>query len=354
MSVTSSRPKLGDPPPAVHTHACTQCGGPVEDFDRFCPSCGHEQASEAAVVAEPALVSLRCENCGAEVRLEPSQRSYTCPFCASNYVVEMTAARTDRQPPEFVIGFALTPIQAMEKFRAWLGNGWFRPGDLSVAAVADKMKGVYLPFWSFTMLARSTWTATIGEYWYRTETYTTEENGKTVTKTRTVQETEWWPLAGRHHRYYSGYLVTGSRGLAQREADRIQPFHLAGLHRYAPSYLAGWLCEEYCIERDAALEVCQNEFYARVERDVGAMLPGDTYRSLTVNTAFDDVNSDLVLLPIYLLSYRYRDKLYRFMVNGQTGKAAGDKPLSWRKILALVGGVLVAIVLLLVLARVLG
>jgi len=55
----------------------------------------------------------------------------------------------------------------------------------------------------------------------------------------------------------------------------------------------------------------------------------------------------LILLPVYLLSYRYRKKLYRFMLNGQTGKAAGDKPLSWLKI-ASTG--LVAIVALLVLA----
>jgi hypothetical protein len=51
-----------------------------------------------------------------------------------------------------------------------------------------------------------------------------------------------------------------------------------------------------------------------------------------VNTRFDDVNSDLILLPVYLLSYRYRDKLFRFLVNGQTGQVAGDKPVSWPRI----------------------
>jgi len=37
-------------------------------------------------------------------------------------------------------------------------------------------------------------------------------------------------------------------------------------------------------------------------------------------------------MPIYILSYRYRDKVYRFLINGQTGKAAGDKPLSGTRI----------------------
>jgi hypothetical protein len=130
--------------------------------------------------------------------------------------------------------------------------------------------------------------------------------------------------------------------LGQHDADRIKPFHLAALKRYEPHYLAGWLNEEYSIERDEGLGVCQQEFYRREQQNVAALLPGDTHRGLQVNTRFSDINSDLILLPLYLLSYRYRDKLYRFMVNGQTGKVAGDKPLSWRKIaLAVLVGVVV-------------
>jgi len=334
--LTHSEPTLADAAPAGQTAACEYCGAPVEREDRFCPACGGEQAAAADVHEPPPLQKhIRCENCGAKVAVDPDQRSYVCAFCDSKYVVEFTSDQTGRQPPEFVIGFAVTPQKAMEIFRRWLvGNSWFRPGDLKLAQVAGKLKGIYLPFWSFSMLARSRWSARIGEYWYRTETYTTTRNGKTVTRTRRVRETEWWPLGGRHHRYYSGYLVSGSRGLSQRDADRVKPFHLAALKRYEPYYLAGWLSEEYSIERDAALETCKQEFLRQEEQNVAALLPGDTHRDLRVETGFDDVNSDLVLLPIYLLSYRYGDKLYRFLINGQTGKSAGDKPLSWKKVAA--------------------
>jgi hypothetical protein len=66
-------------------------------------------------------------------------------------------------------------------------------------------------------------------------------------------------------------------------------------------------------------------------------MPGDTHRQLDVRTDFRDINSDLVLLPVYLLSYRYGDKLYRFLLNGQTGHVAGDKPLSGKRIGAAIG-----------------
>lgn len=274
-----------------------------------------------------------------------------CPFCDSAYVVEYAPDETGRQPPEFVIGFAITPEQAQQKFHAWLrDNAWFRPGDLAKSAIADKMKGVYLPFWSFAMLAESRWRATIGEHWYRTETYVTSDSkGNTVTRTRQVQETEWWPLAGRHHRYYSGYLVSGSRGLPQHDAERIKPFQLPALKRYEPFYLAGWLSEEYSIAREQALEVCQRHFLDQERRNIAEFLPGDTHRGLEVSTHFSQTSSDLCLLPVYILSYRYRDKLYRFLVNGQTGRYAGDKPVSWQRIWMAIGaGVAILLILLLV------
>ncbi len=339
-----------DPPP--QGSSCPSCGAPYEPMDQFCTACG--QAVES-VAAAPAIVEaevieqkhFRCKNCGSEVAMDIDTRSYTCAFCDSTYVVEFSANETPRQPPEFVIGFGVTREMAEEKFHKWFAtNSWFRPGDLQSATIERKLRGIYMPFWAFSMLAKSRWSASIGEFWYRTETYTTRENGKTVTKTRRVRETEWWQLSGRHHKYYSGYLVSGSRGLSQAEADRIKPFHLPALKRYKPFFLAGWLSEEYSVARNAALEQCKQFFYQHERQNVAAFLPGDTHRQLQVSTRFSNVNSDLILLPVYLLAYRYQDKLYRFMVNGQTGKVVGEKPLSWKRIGVAIGiavGVIAAI-----------
>ena len=340
---------------APHGLPCEACGAPVESSDRFCTACGcpvsrpsetaTDQTTGAGAPDELSQKFFRCKNCGSEVATDPDQRSYVCPFCDSTYVVEFTRELSGRQPPEYVIGFAITPDEAQNKFRQWIKeNSWFRPGNLRLARIEEKLKGVYLPFWSFSMLADSRWSSRIGEYWYRTETYwTTDSKGKRVQRTRRVRETEWWPLAGNHHQYYSGFLVSGSRGLTQADAERIKPFNLPALNRYEPLYLAGWLSEEYSVPRDEALEVCQQTFYDRERANVAAFMPGDTYGDLQISTEFDHINSDLCLLPAYILSYRFGDKLYRFMVNGQTGKMAGDKPVSGRRI-ALVVGIVVLLV----------
>jgi hypothetical protein len=353
VSVTSATVTSGSDA-VVHPQGtpCKVCGGLVEPGDKFCHACGAVQETAPAAAPVVEQKHFRCQNCSAEITVDPGQRSFTCPFCDSTYVIELPPTESGREPPEFVIGFAVTPQAAVEKFQAWLRqNGWFRPSDLKAAQIQDKMRGVYLPFWSFSMLAESRWSSQIGEYWYRTETYTVVEDGKTVTRTRQVRETEWWNLSGLHNNYYSGYLVSGSKGLPQAVAERIKPFRLEALKRYQPYFLAGWLGEEYSIVKDAALDLCKQEFSRWEQQNVAGFLPGDTQSGTVVETEFSNINSDLILLPIYLLTYRYRDKVYRFLINGQTGKMAGDKPLSpWRIALA-IGLVILLLVIVWLLAR---
>ncbi|MEM7559708.1 MAG: zinc ribbon domain-containing protein [Planctomycetota bacterium] len=149
---------------------CSACGSPREGNSKFCTACGSPlETREAPVSAQgessetdAALPShyFECDNCGSQVATSVDQRSYVCPFCDSTYVKEISVQESGRQRPEFIIGFGITAEQAKQKYFEWLGkNSWFRPGDLAQKAVADKQKGVYLPFWHFSMHAASHWNA---------------------------------------------------------------------------------------------------------------------------------------------------------------------------------------------------
>jgi hypothetical protein len=336
---------------------CQACGAPREGSSRFCASCGAPLATPETDILvhgtsgsnESALPShiLQCKGCGAEVATSLDQRSYVCPFCDTSVVVEIPLS-AGRQRPEFVIGFAVTAEQAKEKFWQWLKqNSWYRPGDLAQQAISDKQRGVYLPFWHFSMYADSDWAAQIGQYWYRTETYTTTDaNGKKHTHTRQVRETEWFPLQGEHHRYYFGFMFPATRGINLEESRAIQPFQMSSLARYRPHYLAGWMAEEYSIDREVAAEKTMEEFRKRQHQEIAYFLPGDTHSNLQVQTQIQVNGSDLVLLPVHVLSYRYKDKLYRFLVNGQTGKIVGQKPVSGKRITALVFAIILVIALI--------
>ena len=326
--------------PSLSSVACPLCGAPNDSYAAHCTQCGgallDEQVSQGTV-ATPRILAFQCDGCGSHLSCAPSERAVRCPFCDSPYVVER--ASDDATPtPDLVVPFAIEKAAADAAFHTWLGTGWFRPGDLMRRAERDGTLGIYIPCWMFSALAHSQFSAEIGEHWYETvtETYTTTENGKQVTKTRTkqVRHTEWFRLTGRHHRFYSQEVVSGSKGLADAELVRVLPIDSKGARRYRAAYLSGWLAEEASVDREAAWPRANERFESKERANVSAFLPGDEARGLKVATELHRISGSLVLLPIWLVTYRYRDKPYRFLMNGQTGKLTGKGPLSWPRIVA--------------------
>ena len=55
-----------------------------------------------------------------------------------------------------------------------------------------------------------------------------------------------------------------------------------------------------------------------------------------MRTQYSAVTFKHALMPAWISAYRYRDKVYRFVVNAQTGETAGESPLSWWKVALLV------------------
>jgi hypothetical protein len=71
---------------------------------------------------------------------------------------------------------------------------------------------------------------------------------------------------------------------------------------------------------------------------------------LKVNAKLEGLSSATILLPVWIMAYRYQNQVYRFLVNGQTGRATGQAPVSWKKVFAAIAVVvLLAFVLFLIL-----
>ncbi|HEX2643456.1 MAG TPA: zinc ribbon domain-containing protein [Thermoanaerobaculia bacterium] len=321
---------------------CPSCGSPVPEGAPCCPSCGAAVGAvppppPAAAGSSPLTTGFQCQTCGAQVLCEPGISSYECAFCGSTYVVELPAQGQVILEPEYLIPFRLDRKQATALFDGWCHRGLFTPRDVRKAARMDRLKGVYLPFWTFSMRVDSDWEADIGEHWQQR-----------IAKDKKITRTEWHPLAGQHHRYLFHHLVSGAQGLPQEEADEVRPFDLTALRRYRPELLAGWLAEPASVPREEALAACQEHFREREGEDIATFLPGDKHRGLEWTTRFSEISDDLVLLPFWIGAYSYRGKVFRFVVNGQSGQATGTRPLSPWKI-----GVTWAVILLAILALIL-
>jgi DNA-directed RNA polymerase subunit RPC12/RpoP len=292
-----------------------------------------------------------CGNCGAELVVDDSVRTTTCPYCASPAVVERPS--THHVDPRFVVGFARNADLAKKALADWIRRQSFLcHGGIRTAKVED-FKGIYLPAYLYSAVARSTYAAEIGENYTEIETYTTMVNGKLVTRTRTVTKTEWRSLSGSYVSYLSDVVVTASRGLPNAELERIEPFDFRDLRRYAPGLIAGWIAEEASLVEDDCKRLAREEAIAEAGRRVARAMPGDSHRGLSVGTALTQEAGDLAYLPIWVMALRYApDKPpLRVLINGQTGKAGGKAPLSPIRIALLVVAILAAIVAIVFIAR---
>ncbi len=68
--------------------------------------------------------------------------------------------------------------------------------------------------------------------------------------------------------------------------------------------------------------------------------------ALRVHDRISDVRWKHVLLPLWMSSYRFKDKVYRFMINGQTGQVQGERPMSFWKIFFFVSGLIIVLLIL--------
>ena len=78
-----------------------------------------------------------------------------------------------------------------------------------------------------------------------------------------------------------------------------------------------------------------------IKNDVRHAIGGDKQRITSLRTQHSDTTFKHVLLPLWTAGFQFRDKTYRFVVNGRTGKVRGERPYSIVKIgLAAVAGLI--------------
>lgn len=277
-----------------------------------------------------------CPSCGASVSFPEGQLSDRCTFCETP-LVRAADQDDDAEPIDLVAPFRLKQGQAAGRLKQFLSGKYLAPEVVRNATDPEDLSGVLVPFWCYDATARSDYDADVGIWWYETETYTVTVNGKTETRTRQVRRTEWHHLAGSHVQTYTDHLVSGSKGLPESEANELEPFDLGHAKPFDPALLAGLIAERPSIDHEQARVTANQELAQRENRAIQAFLPGDECRNVRNSTNTDVSDVRLVLLPVWIATYRHNDKVFRLLVNGQTGEVVGTVPRSWTKIAAMVG-----------------
>lgn len=305
------------------------------DFESF--------LNQAATSSDKQEVStVKCDNCGASTTLKPNITSSSCPYCDTPLVIK-SASTCSLIKPKYVLPFKIERKPANELFIKWVGGLWFAPGDLKKYAEnsAEKLNGVYMPFWTYDTDTTTRYTGMRGDHYYVTESYT-DSQGKT--QTRSVQKTRWTPASGTVYNNFDDVLVCASHSLPEKLVHNLEPWDLASLSAYDDRYLSGFVTESYQIELKPGFDIAKNMMAPKIRSSVCSDIGGDTQQVITQSSDYDNITFKHILLPVWISAYRYNDKVYRFMINARTGEVQGERPWSTVKILlAVLGAVAIGV-----------
>lgn len=271
--------------------------------------------------------------------LPPEQIAAVCAFCESPLVDAEGAGET----VDHVVPFVVDRDRAGRRLRGYLQGRWLAPEAVRRGARPEKLHGVLVPFYVFDGIAASEFDARVGVHWWRT-VYT----GKRV---RRVRETEWFPLSGSHAATYTRQLVSGSRGLPEAEANALEPFDMGKALPFSPPLTAGWIAERPSVDHDEAQRIVAREVAERENAAIrGGFLAGDEVADVHNTTRLAIERVDLALLPVWIATYGHGGKVFRLLVNGQTGETVGKVPTSPVKVGCLVALLLAAVAAMALLA----
>ncbi|PQO43075.1 zinc ribbon domain-containing protein [Blastopirellula marina] len=293
---------------------CANCGALIDEEDLFCGNCGTEAPHREGVEADESTtstLSFDCQSCGASMSYSAQAGTLRCPFCGSEKLTKKSDHKTIA--PQWAIPFSVDRSQAETLMRSELKKGFWRPGDLSDAAIIEKITPIYVPFWVFQARVFSNWTADTSDLPFGSRG-------------------EWRPVSGQHQAQYRGLLVGASGALTPHETDAIGPFRLSEAVSPAKVDFDAYTVEDFKVSRKYARPYARSGLEELERRACDVEFVPPRSRNVKVNLRIQDMSSDPVLLPIWIMAYRYKDKVYRFLINGQTGKTYGQAPVSYAKL----------------------
>lgn len=338
-----------DSPQRVDTYNCPNCGAPTQ-FDIAisgiaCSHCGYQVKPVSKNIGKAAKElefrtetlsranqawyenreQIHCENCGADLLAEKKDISVKCPFCASSKVI-LSKASSQEFFPSAILPFKKKQEEVEATLKTWLGEGWFHPKELRLDVKINKLLPIYIPAWTFDTYINAQWKALVG---YERQKRYYDSSSKTW-KTKTVIDWRWED--GQVDQTIDDYLISASDKIQDHLFTNISQYNLSALMEFSPDYLAGIRAQLYSKHLPEAWDEARSKLRELMKKSCYADIPTSHVRNFSLIADFQNETWRIIFLPIYLIAYIYQDKSYQVIVNGQTNKFAGQKPVDWNKI----------------------
>ncbi len=264
-----------------------------------------------------------CKNCGAEIISLENISSTTCLYCKSSAIIKNRL--TGIYKPESIIPFKYKKEEAISCWENLCHGRLLIPSGFKDKKNIQDMEGLYVPFWLYDV--------TSSAYLRCDGTKVTSW----VDSRYIYTKTDYYKVERGGNLDFESIPNDAATRFDDEIMNAIEPFNYNELIDFEPSYLAGFLSEKYDVESSEAYKNASN----RIKNDginfLRSQMQG--YSTLINKESTSDLKvnkTKYVLLPVYVLNIKYRDKIYHFAMNGQTKKMVGEIPVSKGKLMILI------------------
>ena len=254
-----------------------------------------------------------CPSCGAQLICDETTAATSCPYCGNPTIVPGQFGGTLR--PDFVLPFKLSREDAIKELKAHYKGKILLPRAFTAENHIEEIKGVYVPFWLFDGQAN------VNATFHATNTHMTREGDYRVTRTMHYEISRSGVIG------FEKVPVDGSTKMPDDYMDSIEPYDYKDLKEFSTAYLPGFLADKYDGDAEAASKRADERCKTTAVDSVRATVRGyDTVTPYVQRVALNRGEVKYALLPVWMLSTKWKDKTYLFAMNGQTGKMVGDLP----------------------------
>ena len=320
------------------SYKCPNCGGPLNyDIEtqkwacRFCLGSfdlsalkGHEDLPEASGVSSggfggaEAVQEFVCPSCGGAIVSDQQTVATYCVYCKNPTI--LAGRLQDGERPEWILPFRITKEGVTEILEKAMKNRPLMPKVFRETLGEGEVNGLYVPYWLYDLHLESQITGQ-GK---RVSSW--QDQKYRYTKTDVFHVERGGAVRYRH------VPADASKRLDDRSMQNIEPFDEQAMVDFDMRYLSGHFAERYDIKAEEAFPAVYQRVTEAWEQE---MIRDTTYSSFQIrsrNHRYRERQNHYAMMPVWIFSVKYRDKLYRFLVNGQTGKLTGKLPVDGRKL----------------------
>lgn len=304
--------------PITQKWDCKYCGASysLEDFKKYDNEIKNENKDEEKIEID----EYECPNCGARVVTDSNTSATSCVYCGSTTIIKSRLQGEFK--PSKVIPFSQPKERAIEEFYKFSKKKWFAPKEFCRRENIQKVEGVYIPFWLYNCKSS-------GKIQADLKRFTTWSSGD-----YRYTKVDIYDCVREGNMEFIGVPVDGSTKFADDIMDSIEPYDYEKMKGFSPSYLSGFLAEKYDVEMEDAYSRAKSRINNSTIAELKSNISG--FDVVTVRDSNIDIQRDsdeYVLLPVWMLNIMYKNKMYTFAMNGQTGKMVGNVPISPKKLI---------------------